>query len=604
MSRIEINCKNYINFQIIRTGNFDNIYKAQRIETGYYVAIREIDKKKYSINKISKEIEIINNIKCENSISIKEKIDTKEYFYIIMDYCEYNLEEYIENRENPISIEEIKYILLQLNNIFKIMNNKGIIHNNLKPNNILISHERINKSIIKLSNYCSFSIDIDNSMNTFNIPLTISPEKLNDEEDLSKSDLWSIGIIIYYMYFKQYPYNGQNELMLLENCKSGKKLEIIENEELNDLMNKLLKINVNERISWNEYFNHSFFKDEKEEINKKLKEKINILENELKEIKNQNNYLLQQNINLNPFKNNFKTLSNHKDIIFHLDKLNDGRLISCSRDCILNIYKKNSYELQLSIKEHSIAIASFTELNNGKLITCSGDKTMKIIKLIGDNGYKIEQTLKEHNGGVCKIIEIKENELISVSYDKTMKIWKLNNENKFECIQTIIFQNSENNCNILKLNKKEFVTSSSGDICIKFWNSNNYTNIITINNIECSWTFKNMCLLENDLLCVGGNNSKGFYLIKISTHQLIKNIIGPKIIWSINKCLNGLFLCSIVDDKGNHSLVKYIYEEQNLKKIVEKEKAHDNNIYSCIELNNGIIASGGKDKLIKLWKYY
>ena len=110
-----------------------------------------------------------------------------------------------------------------------------------------------------------------------------------------------------------------------------------------------------------------------------------------------------------------------------------------------------------------------------------------------------------------------------------------------------------------------------------------------------------MCLLEDDLLCVGGTNSKGFYLIKISTHQLIKNILGSNNIYSIIKCLDGLFLCSIVDEKGNNSLVKYKYEEENLKKIVEKEKAHNNNIFSCVELNDGIIASGGYDNLIKLW---
>ena len=111
-----------------------------------------------------------------------------------------------------------------------------------------------------------------------------------------------------------------------------------------------------------------------------------------------------------------------------------------------------------------------------------------------------------------------------------------------------------------------------------------------------------MCLLENDLLCIGGYNSKGFYLIKISTHQLIKNIIGPKIIYSINECLDGLFLCSIIDEKGNNSLVKYKYEEQDLKKVAEKEKAHDNYILSCVELNDGTIASGGSDCLIKLWE--
>ena len=80
-----------------------------------------------------------------------------------------------------------------------------------------------------------------------------------------------------------------------------------------------------------------------------------------------------------------------------------------------------------------------------------------------------------------------------------------------------------------------------------------------------------MYLLEKDLLCVIGDNSKGFYLIKINTHQLIKNIIGPQRIFSINKCLDGLFLCLIKNEKGNDCLVKYKYEKQDLKKVVEKE---------------------------------
>ena len=309
-----------------------------------------------------------------------------------------------------------------------------------------------------------------------------------------------------------------------------------------------------------------------------------------------------QNKKSNSFKTNFKTLNNHTSYIYHIDKLNDGRLISCSADKSLNIYKKDTYDLQLSIKEHSDWIASFTELHDRRIITCSGDKTMKIIKLIGEDKYQIEQTLQGHTSIVFKIIEIKENELISISRDKTMKIWKLNNENKFECFKTINFQNSESNCNILKLNENEFVTSSCDDKCIKFWNSNDYSNIATINNIETDFGFKNMCLLENDLLCVGGENSTGFYLIKISTHQLIKNIIGPKTIYSINECLDGLFLCSIIDEKGNNSLVKYKYEEQDLKKVIEKEKAHDKDILSYVELNDGIIASGGGDCLIKLWE--
>ena len=50
--------------------------------------------------------------------------------------------------------------------------------------------------------------------------------------------------------------------------------------------------------------------------------------------------------------------------------------------------------------------------------------------------------------------------------------------------------------------------------------------------------------------------------------------------------------------------MKYKYEEQNLKKMFEKEKAHDKDIYSCVELNDGTIASGGEgdEYSIKLWQ--
>ena len=310
---------------------------------------------------------------------------------------------------------------------------------------------------------------------------------------------------------------------------------------------------------------------------------------------------LLQNIHSNSLSNNFKTLKYHFDIINYLDKLKNGKLVSCSDDKSLKIYKENTFEVQLSIEEHSKRINSFTQLRDGRIITCSADHTMKLIKLIGDNSYQIDQTLNGHYGDVYKIIETKENELISISKDKTMKVWILNKNNNFEYITTIVFQNKNSNCNILKLNDKEFVTSSCQDECLKFWNLNNYSFIMSIDNIKTPWPLKTLTLLEKDILCVGGGRSTGFYFIKISTHQIEKNIVLPKVIWSINKGLDDLLLCSIEDKSGNNSLVKYRYESGNLIKTVEKEKAHENIIYSFVELKDGIIASGGKDSLIKLW---
>ena len=98
------------------------------------------------------------------------------------------------------------------------------------------------------------------------------------------------------------------------------------------------------------------------------------------------------------------------------------------------------------------------------------------------------------------------------------------------------------------------------------------------------------------------NEFKRIYLIKISNHQIIKNILGPSEIYCIYKCTDGLILCSIRNKNGNCALIKYRYENENMEIIVKKEKIHDGNIYTCIELNDGTIVSGGDDTLIKLWR--
>ena len=214
--QVEINCKNYTNFIKIGSGTYGIVYRAKDKNNGLYVAIKEIIKERFDNPQeiLEREVEIMKKIKNENSVNLKEVIETNDFFYIIMDYCEYNLQTYLNQKRNDsLSIKEIKQILIQLNNTLKLMLKENIIHRDLKPNNILISLEKLDKNIIKLSDYGS-SKEINNTMSIAGTPLIMSPEVLNGEEDLSKTDLWSLGIIIYYMYFKEYPYNGKNEFLL------------------------------------------------------------------------------------------------------------------------------------------------------------------------------------------------------------------------------------------------------------------------------------------------------------------------------------------------------------------------------------------------------
>ena len=74
-----------------------------------------------------------------------------------------------------------------------------------------------------------------------------------------KANLWSVGISIYLLLLKDIPNSGNNELEILKQIISYKPLKKCRNNLLNDLINKLLVVEPNLRIGWNDYFNHPFF---------------------------------------------------------------------------------------------------------------------------------------------------------------------------------------------------------------------------------------------------------------------------------------------------------------------------------------------------------
>ena len=86
-----------------------------------------------------------------------------------------------------------------------------------------------------------------------------------------KGDLWSLGIIIYKLFFCNTAYKGFKEKSILKNIEDygNKVIKETSDENLDNLINKLLERDPNKRISWDEYFNHPFFNIQ---INKHFKD--------------------------------------------------------------------------------------------------------------------------------------------------------------------------------------------------------------------------------------------------------------------------------------------------------------------------------------------
>ena len=66
------------------------------------------------------------------------------------------------------------------------------------------------------------------TLNLLENNLTIAPEIIKEGNINNKNDIWSLGVIIYYLLFKEYPYNGETELQL--NLNLGYILLFLKNE--------------------------------------------------------------------------------------------------------------------------------------------------------------------------------------------------------------------------------------------------------------------------------------------------------------------------------------------------------------------------------------
>ena len=161
----------------IGEGSFGIVYKAIKKETKEKRAIKLIDLRKYKDNykkmnyelptdeEIQKYIQIIikeikslelmegNKQENENTVKLYEYYNYNEEIAIVMEYCDENLTNMIINKKRIFNFSEIKEILNQLNNSFKIMYENKLAHRDLKPENILVKYKNENDKndfIIKL----------------------------------------------------------------------------------------------------------------------------------------------------------------------------------------------------------------------------------------------------------------------------------------------------------------------------------------------------------------------------------------------------------------------------------------------------------------------
>lgn len=211
----------YLFEEALGSGSFGAVYRVSKENNVYAAKVLSetyiLDEFKNEQNRITREIDVLKNVKGENLIKYQEDFYFKNEFGI-MEYV--IVMEYFPGRtlrsflRNDVELETLIRIFVSVLHGVRdlhntIIENEGIIHRDLKPDNIMID-DNLNVKIIDygLSKIIDFS-SITSTGTQIGSPLYMSPEQLKDSKHIDyRADIYALGIILYEMLTKNIPYKA------------------------------------------------------------------------------------------------------------------------------------------------------------------------------------------------------------------------------------------------------------------------------------------------------------------------------------------------------------------------------------------------------------
>lgn len=194
----------------IGAGGMADVYKAMDLTLGRNVAVKVL-KPEFSedlnfVTKFRTEAQSAAGLEHPNIVNIYDVGSERGMHYIVMEYVEgITLKTYIE-KKGQLSFKEAISIAIQVGRGIEAAHNKGIVHRDIKPQNIIISTEGKVKvtdfGIARVANSNTISSDVMGSVHYS------SPEQARNGFVDGKSDIYSLGIVMYEMVTGRVPFDG------------------------------------------------------------------------------------------------------------------------------------------------------------------------------------------------------------------------------------------------------------------------------------------------------------------------------------------------------------------------------------------------------------
>ena len=202
--------------QVLGEGGMAFVYKARDTQLERFVAIKTLKpsyvNQETFVDRFKREARTAANLNHPNIVQIFDwGIEEEPYF--VMEYIEGDTLTSIISKNKTISLSDILFIGAQVSNGLHAAHQKGLVHRDIKPGNIMITPDGKVKvtdfGIVSLQNEES---DITKTGSVLGTASYISPEQAQGKPVSIESDLYSLGTVLYELITGKTPFSGDSPI--------------------------------------------------------------------------------------------------------------------------------------------------------------------------------------------------------------------------------------------------------------------------------------------------------------------------------------------------------------------------------------------------------
>ena len=221
-----MNIKNHEIIHEINRGAITTVYKARHLNLNRLVLLKVLNqqwlKEKDLLKRFQREARISAHLQHPNIVNVYDFEISPDLVFISLEYIEGQTLSQFIRETNPVPLEKIVSILKDLLNALQYAHAKGVIHRDIKPDNILIDNTfnaRITDFGLASFHDVPVVTEQGQSMGT---PAYMAPEQIKGKPANIQTDLYGLGITLYEMLTNQSPFLKENTAATLQSVLTDK----------------------------------------------------------------------------------------------------------------------------------------------------------------------------------------------------------------------------------------------------------------------------------------------------------------------------------------------------------------------------------------------